>query len=144
MPFNKKISTRANFIRVISLCNSKWHAYLAVTFCCLNILKSPCWNFFNPCKHIHINKTNTFNKKNKCQGQILTFSNNFFQKILSGTVWTQIRTHMLDLIWVQTVRKKISPDIKSSHSFSLSKIYNFHIHLSCIDCTLMNHCTQTA
>ena len=35
----------------------------SVTFCFLNILKSHCWNFIKPCKHIHIYKTKTFLKK---------------------------------------------------------------------------------
>ena len=35
----------------------------SVTFCFLNILKSNCWIFIKPCKHIHICKTNTLNKK---------------------------------------------------------------------------------
>ena len=34
-----------------------------VTFCFLNILKSHCWNYIKPCKHIHIYKAKTFNKK---------------------------------------------------------------------------------
>ena len=29
----------------------------SVTFCFLNILKSHCWNFIKPCKHIYIYKT---------------------------------------------------------------------------------------
>ena len=32
----------------------------SVTFCFLNILKSHCWIFIKPCKHVHICKTNTF------------------------------------------------------------------------------------
>ena len=35
----------------------------SVTFCFLNILKSHCWIFIKPCKHVHIYKTNTLNKK---------------------------------------------------------------------------------
>ena len=35
----------------------------SVTFCYLNILKSHGWIFIIPCKHVHICKTNTLNKK---------------------------------------------------------------------------------
>ena len=35
----------------------------SVTFCFLIILKSHCWIFINPCKHVHICKTNTLDKK---------------------------------------------------------------------------------
>ena len=35
----------------------------SVTFCFLNILKSHCWNFIKLCKHDHIYKPNTLNKK---------------------------------------------------------------------------------
>ena len=31
----------------------------SVTFCFFNILKSHCWIFIKPCKHVHICKTNT-------------------------------------------------------------------------------------
>ena len=31
----------------------------SVTFCFLNILKSHCWIFIKPCKHVHICKANT-------------------------------------------------------------------------------------
>ena len=31
----------------------------SVTLCFLNILKSHCWIFIKPCKHVHICKTNT-------------------------------------------------------------------------------------
>ena len=36
---------------------------LSVTLCFLTILKSHCWIFIKPCEHVHICKTNTFNKK---------------------------------------------------------------------------------
>ena len=35
----------------------------SVTFCFLNILKSHCWIFIKPCKHVHICKILTLNKK---------------------------------------------------------------------------------
>ena len=35
----------------------------SVTFCFLNILKSYCWIFIKPCKHVYICKTNTLDKK---------------------------------------------------------------------------------
>ena len=41
----------------------------SITFCFLNILKSHGWNFIKPCKHIHIYKTKTFNKKVRASGQ---------------------------------------------------------------------------
>ena len=41
----------------------------SVTFCFLNILKSHCWIFIKPCKHAHICKTNTLNKKVRARGQ---------------------------------------------------------------------------
>ena len=41
----------------------------SVTFCFLNILKSHCGIFLNPCKHVHICKTNTLNKKVRARGQ---------------------------------------------------------------------------
>ena len=37
----------------------------SVTLCFLNILKSHGWIFIKPCKHVHICKTNTLNKKSK-------------------------------------------------------------------------------
>ena len=37
----------------------------SVTFCFFNILKSHCWIFIKPCKHVHICKSNTFGKKVK-------------------------------------------------------------------------------
>ena len=37
----------------------------SVTFCFLNILKNHCWIFIKPCKHVHICKTNTLDKKSK-------------------------------------------------------------------------------
>ena len=42
---------------------------LSVTLCFLNILKSHCWIFIKPCKHVHICKTNTLNKKVRARGQ---------------------------------------------------------------------------
>ena len=41
----------------------------SVTFCFLNILKSHCWIFIKPCKHVHICKTNTSDKKVRARGQ---------------------------------------------------------------------------
>ena len=41
----------------------------SVTFCFLNILKSHGWIFIKPCKHVHICKTNTLNKKVRARGQ---------------------------------------------------------------------------
>ena len=41
----------------------------SVTFCFLNILKSLCWIFIKLCKHVHICKTNTLNKKVRARGQ---------------------------------------------------------------------------
>ena len=42
---------------------------LSVTFCFLNILKSHCWIFIKPCKHVHICKTNALNKIVRARGQ---------------------------------------------------------------------------
>ena len=42
---------------------------LSVTLCFFNILKSHCWIFIKPCKHVHIRKTNTLNKKVRARGQ---------------------------------------------------------------------------
>ena len=41
----------------------------SVTFCFLNILKSHCWIFIKPCKHVHIYKTNTLDEKERARGQ---------------------------------------------------------------------------
>ena len=41
----------------------------SVTFCFLNILKSLCWIFIKPCKHVNICKTNTLDKKVRARGQ---------------------------------------------------------------------------
>ena len=41
----------------------------SVTFCFLNILKRHCWIFIKPCKHVHICKTNTLDKKVRARGQ---------------------------------------------------------------------------
>ena len=41
----------------------------SVTFCFLNILKSHCWIFIKTCKHVHICKTNTLDKKVRARGQ---------------------------------------------------------------------------
>ena len=41
----------------------------SVTFCFVNILKSHCWIFIKPCKHVHIYKTKTLNKKVRARGQ---------------------------------------------------------------------------
>ena len=41
----------------------------SVTFCFLNILKSHCWIFIKPCKHVHICKTNTLDKKGRARDQ---------------------------------------------------------------------------
>ena len=42
---------------------------LSATLCFLNILKSHGWIFIKPCKHVHICKTNTLNKKVRARGQ---------------------------------------------------------------------------
>ena len=41
----------------------------SVAFCFFNILKSYCWIFIKPCKHVHICKTNTLDKKVRARGQ---------------------------------------------------------------------------
>ena len=41
----------------------------SVTFCFLNNSKSHCWIFIKPCKHVHICKTNTLDKKVRARGQ---------------------------------------------------------------------------
>ena len=41
----------------------------SVTFCFFNILKSHSWIFIKPCKHVHICKTNTLDKKVRARGQ---------------------------------------------------------------------------
>ena len=40
----------------------------SVTFCFFNILKNHCWIFIKPCKHVHICKTNTLDKKVRARG----------------------------------------------------------------------------
>ena len=40
-----------------------------VTLCFLNNSKSHCWIFIKPCKHVHICKTNTLDKKVRARGQ---------------------------------------------------------------------------
>ena len=42
---------------------------LSVTLCFLNNSKSHCWIFIKPCKHVHICKTNTLDKKVRARGQ---------------------------------------------------------------------------
>ena len=42
---------------------------LSITFCFLNNLKSHCWIFIKPCKHVHICKTNTLDNKVRARGQ---------------------------------------------------------------------------
>ena len=37
----------------------------SVAFCFLSILKSHCWIYIKPCKHVHVCKTKTLNKKSK-------------------------------------------------------------------------------
>ena len=41
----------------------------SVTLCFLNILKSHCWIFIKPGKHVHICKTNFLDKKVRARGQ---------------------------------------------------------------------------
>ena len=41
----------------------------SVTFCFLNNSKSHSWIFIKPCKHVHICKTNTLDKKVRARGQ---------------------------------------------------------------------------
>ena len=43
--------------------------HASVTLCFLHILKSHGWIFIKPCKHVHICKTNTLNKKVRARGQ---------------------------------------------------------------------------
>ena len=40
----------------------------SVTLCFLNNSKSHCWIFIKPCKHVHICKTNTLDKKVRARG----------------------------------------------------------------------------
>ena len=40
-----------------------------VTLCFFNILKSHRWIFIKPCKHVHICKKNTLDKKVRARGQ---------------------------------------------------------------------------
>ena len=54
------------FSRCPSVCAS---VRPSVTLCFLNILKSHGWIFIKPCKHVHICKTNTLNKKVRARGQ---------------------------------------------------------------------------
>ena len=41
----------------------------SVTLCFLNNSKSHCWIFIKPCKHVHICKTNTWDRKVRARGQ---------------------------------------------------------------------------
>ena len=41
----------------------------SITFCFFNIVKSYCWIFIKPCKHVHICKVNTLDKKVRARGQ---------------------------------------------------------------------------
>ena len=41
----------------------------SVTLCFLNNSKSHCWIFIKLCKHVHICKTNTLDKKVRARGQ---------------------------------------------------------------------------
>ena len=41
----------------------------SLMLCFLNILKSHCWIFIKPCKHVHICKTNFLDKKERARGQ---------------------------------------------------------------------------
>ena len=41
----------------------------SVTLCFLNNSKSHCWIFIKPCKHVHICKTNTLDRKIKARGK---------------------------------------------------------------------------
>ena len=41
----------------------------SVTLCFLNNSKTHCWIFIKPCKHVHICKTNTLDKKVRARGQ---------------------------------------------------------------------------
>ena len=42
---------------------------LSIMLCFLNNSKSHCWIFIKPCKHVHICKTNTLDKKVRARGQ---------------------------------------------------------------------------
>ena len=44
-----------------------------ITFCFLNILKSHFWIFIKPCKHVHICKTNTLDKKVRARANSIRF-----------------------------------------------------------------------
>ena len=59
---------------------------LSVTFCFLNILKSHCWIFIKPCKHVHICKSNTLNKKVRVRGQ---FYKSFLETMFSQNICFQ-------------------------------------------------------
>ena len=43
--------------------------HVSIMLCFLNIFKSHGWNFIKPCKHIHIYKTKSLNKKVRARGQ---------------------------------------------------------------------------
>ena len=62
----------ANFVcgvyTVFTLSVRAW-VRTSVTFCFLNILRSHCWIFIKPCKHVHICKVNNLNKKVRARGQ---------------------------------------------------------------------------
>ena len=53
---------RGYTVFTLSICPS-------VTLCFLNNSKSHCWIFIKPCKHVHICKTNTLDKKVRARGQ---------------------------------------------------------------------------
>ena len=65
----------------------------SVTFCFLNILKSYCWNFIKPCKHIHIYKIKTFNIKVRAKGHI--FVELFPFVILNGFSYTRVYAYSM-------------------------------------------------
>ena len=64
----------------------------SVTFCFLNNSKSHCWIFIKPCKHVHICKTNTSDKKVRARGQFfwiisLCSSKRLYAYAIIGHTW---------------------------------------------------------
>ena len=64
---------KSSFYTPRKLCCGGYTVYTSVrpsvTLCFLNILKSHGWIFIKPCKHVHICKTNTLNKKVRARDQ---------------------------------------------------------------------------
>ena len=71
-PLETFIIPPANFVcRGYTVFTLSVHASVrpSVTLCFLNNSKSHCWIFIKPCKHVHICKTNTLDKKVRARGQ---------------------------------------------------------------------------